>query len=241
MTAPLIGLSTRRWPLAMLGAAIPAAYEDGFFDMGISYYPAAVAAAGGVAVHLSRDADLGFLLDHLDGLIMTGGADVSPARYGSPHPELVGPTEPERDAWEEALYRGAVDRDIPVLGICRGFQLINVINGGSLVEDVARDEGDGHPRFDRDRHEHGHEVRTVAGTLASELYGDSVSVNSLHHQIVRAVAEGLTVSGRAPDGSVEILELPGKEVFCVQWHPESLDHDPALTWLVSAAARFAAS
>ena len=131
MTAPLIGLSTRRWPLAMLGAAIPAAYEDGFFDMGISDYPAAVAAAGGVAVHLSRDADLGFLLDHLDGLIMTGGADVSPARYGSPHPELVGPTEPERDAWEEALYRGAVDRDIPVLGICRGFQLINVINGGA--------------------------------------------------------------------------------------------------------------
>ncbi len=241
MTAPLIGLSTRRWPLAMLGDAIPPAYADGFFDMGITDYPEAVAAAGGIPVHLSRDADVAGTLEHLDGLVITGGADVAPQRYGSIHPELAGPTEPERDAWEAALYEGALERGIPVLGICRGFQLINVINGGSLVEDVGRHDGDGHPRFDRDRHEHGHDVRVEAGTLAAELYGEAVAVNSLHHQVVNQVAEGFVVSGRSSDGTVEIMELPGRDVFCVQWHPESLVDDPSLRWLVSAAKRYATS
>lgn len=238
MTAPLIGLSTRRWPLRMLGSAIPAAYEDAFFDMGISDYPEAVAKAGGLPVHLSRDADVSGIVSRLDGLVITGGADVSPERYGSAHPELVGPTEPERDAWEEALFREALAQEVPVLGICRGFQLINVINGGSLMEDVARDAGDGHPRFDRSRHEAGHVVETVAGSLAASLFGDSLMVNSLHHQVVDRVAEGYVVSGRSSDGHIEIIESREHQVLGVQWHPESLVDDASLLWLVEAAASY---
>ncbi len=77
--------------------------------------------------------------------------------------------------------------------------------------------------------------------MAAELYGEAVAVNSLHHQVVNQVAEGFVVSGRSSDGTVEIMELPGRDVFCVQWHPESLVDDPSLRWLVSAAKRYATS
>lgn len=214
---------------------MPPAYVDAHFDVGLSDYSEAVAKAGGVPVHLSRDASVESLLHHLDGLILTGGADVDPRAYGSKHPELAGAVEPERDAWEMALLRGANEREIPLFAICRGMQLLNVANGGTLIEDLGRGDGEGHPRFDRPRREAAHTVHTQEGTLAATLYGDVVTVNSLHHQGVGTVAPGLVVAGCASDGMVEILEDPSHQVLGVQWHPEALEADPGFGWLIDAA------
>lgn len=237
LSQPLVGLTTRRWPASMLGEAMPPAYNDALFDVGLSDYSAALTRAGGVAVHVNRDAPVDALVELLDALVLTGGADVDPRRYGSHHPERVGPVEPARDAWEAMLLEAAEADRLPVLAICRGMQLLNVTRGGTLIEDIASGAGAGHPRFDRPRGEVAHCVEVEPGTLAASLYGASVTVNSLHHQGIDRVGEGLVVAGRAPDGTVEILERPGHPVLAVQWHPEALDSDPGFAWLIDAATR----
>lgn len=232
---PLIGLSTRRWPASLLGAAITPAYGDASIDIGIADYPAAVAGAGGVPVHLARDAPAADTVDCLDGLLLSGGADIDPATYGGDRTPAIGPTEPGRDTWELELLAAALRRRIPVLAICRGMQLLNVAHGGTLLADIPLEQGDGHPRFGGSRHDRAHPVELIAPSVAAGVYGASVMVNSLHHQAVDRVGGGLRVSGRSPDGTVEALEVPGAAVLAVQWHPESLAGDPAAAWLVAAA------
>ncbi len=236
---PLIGITGRRWPAARLASYLPSSLHDAELDLHFSEYPAAVARAGGLPVELTRDGPVRETLARLDGVVISGGADVDPANYGAePHPQL-GHTEPERDAWELAVIEAAIDMDIPLLGICRGAQLIHVHFGGSLNQHVGLDEGDGHPRFDEPRNIPCHGVRFVPGTLAHSLYGDEVAVNSLHHQVLAGTSEQLVVSGRATDGVIEAIEFPGRTVFAVQWHPEMLDHvDPSLTWLVQEASHY---
>jgi putative glutamine amidotransferase len=212
--------------------------HDAHLDLHFTEYGAAVAASGGLPVELTRDAPVDDLLDRLDGLVLTGGADVDPSVYGHDPAPALGPTEPERDHWELALLRAALERHVPVLAICRGAQLANVLLGGSLVQHVDPDDGDGHPRFDDPRTDRCHAVAITAGTLGAEVYGATAQVNSLHHQTIGELGRDVTVSGRSPDGTVEIIELPGRDFLGVQWHPEALDaRDPSFAWLVRAAQR----
>ncbi len=177
------------------------------------------------------------MVAHLDGLVLTGGADVEPAHYDQdPDPDL-GALEPDRDAWEMALLRAARARDIPVLAICRGLQLVNVVFGGTLRQHVELDEGAGHPQWDVDGHEATHRCTSSTAPDGGSLYDGEIGVNSLHHQVVDEVGEGLVVSAKATDGVVEGLETPDGRIVAVQWHPELLEKpDPAFVWLVREAA-----
>ncbi|HLK44653.1 MAG TPA: gamma-glutamyl-gamma-aminobutyrate hydrolase family protein, partial [Acidimicrobiales bacterium] len=129
MSAPLIGLSGRRWPATALGAHVPPAMHAMEFDLHFADYPQAVAACGGLPVELARDADVEGVVARIDGLVLTGGADVDPAVYGHAPDANLGTTEPARDAWELALLAAAEQRDLPVLCVCRGAQLLNVAKG----------------------------------------------------------------------------------------------------------------
>ncbi len=228
--APLIGLTGRTRTFAdMAGTA--ASLADRPLEMFVRDYSRQVAEAGGVPVQIAFDAPPRAVISRLDGLILTGGADLAPERYGElPHPEL-GRVEPDRDSYELALLEAALEEGIPVLGICRGAQVLNVFRGGTLDQHVPA-----HSRYDVDPSGFVHDVTIRPGTLAARIYGHTVRVNSLHHQTIGRVGEGLSVSGRAPDGHTEVLEWPGRDVLAVQWHPEMLPgRDPSFRWLVGAA------
>lgn len=236
MARPLIGISGRRWSASLLGTNVPAAMRDILFDLHFSDYPRSIALAGGLPVELTRDADAKEMVDHLDGLVLAGGADVEPSNYNhAPDPNL-GAVEPDRDEWELALLAAAREKDIPILAICRGLQLVNVAFGGTLRQHVDLDDGVGHPQWDVSGRETTHTVSVVEGTMASELFAGEIGVNSLHHQIVDEVGEGLIVSAKAPDGVVEGLETPDGKILAVQWHPELLPApDATFVWLVKEA------
>jgi putative glutamine amidotransferase len=171
-------------------------------------------------------------LDGLDGLMLTGGDDVAPSRYSEPKHDAVVDVAPERDDFEIALVKEARRRDLPILAICRGIQVLNVAFGGSLVQDIPSQVPGAvehklavppHPSF-AFAHEVWFEKDSLLGRLLGERLGDndSCEVNSRHHQAVKRVASGFQVSATAPDGIVEAIEDPGAR-FClgVQWHPEN--------------------
>jgi putative glutamine amidotransferase len=206
------------------------------FDLHFTDYPRSISLAGGLPVELTRDADATEMVEHLDGLVLTGGADVEPKHYGQSPDEGLGAIEPDRDAWEMALLAAARDKGIPILAICRGMQLLNVVCGGTLRQHLELDEGAGHPQWDVDGHEMTHGVNVVEGTLTAELFPGEIGVNSLHHQVIDEVGEGLVVSAKASDGVVEGLETPDGLIVAVQWHPELLKKpDPTFQWLVRSA------
>jgi putative glutamine amidotransferase len=203
-------------------------------------YVRAVQRAGARAILLVADdhdaADPSDLLRTLDGVILSGGgSDVAPHRYGqTPHPATAD-EEPHRDGFEIALARAAKQRDIPVLGICRGMQLLAVAHGGSLVQhlpDVVGHEGH---RPEPGVYGH-HDVQLADGSLAATLLGPSVNVPSYHHQGLDSPGS-LTVTGWADDQTPEVLEDPARR-FClgVLWHPEAGD-DPRLFTALTSAAR----
>ena len=204
-------------------------------------YATAVQRAGGTAVLLPPDAaaeaEPDRMLDLLDALILAGGSDVDPASYGAePHPETRG-TWPERDSFELALARGAIERDMPLLGVCRGMQILNVARGGTLNQHVP--ELVGHERHREVPGTFGdHEVMLEPGSLAAAAAGgERVGVKSHHHQGVDEVGEGLLVSGHAIDDElVEAIELPERRfALGVIWHPEEDVDDRVIGALVAAA------
>lgn len=165
-----------------------------------------------------------------DGLIVTGGVDVDPARYGDPPSERLGTTNANRDAFETALIEHALEHDRPLLGVCRGHQLFNVVHGGSLLQHIEERE----PHRSRRGEDGGiasgwHEVEVAPGTiLAGILDGTPLRVNSRHHQAVTPdrLARGLTVAATTEDGIIEALEDPSKRwALSVQWHPERAEMD----------------
>lgn len=200
-------------------------------------YVERVEAAGGTAVVLppaaAADAEV---LERLDAVVFAGGADLDPGLYGEePHPETTG-LRPERDAAEVPLMKAALDRDVPLLGICRGMQVLSVVRGGSLVQHLP--DAVGHERHRPAPGTYGmHDVRLEPGSLAHRLLGDHVSVPSYHHQGLASPGD-LSVTGWADDESPEVVEDPSlRFALGVLWHPEAGDDLRLFEALVAAGGR----
>ncbi|MFD5713802.1 gamma-glutamyl-gamma-aminobutyrate hydrolase family protein [Streptomyces pharetrae] len=224
---PLIGVSTYlepgvRWAVWDLEAALlPAGY------------PRLVQRAGGLAALLPPDAPehAAAAVARLDGLVIAGGPDVDPARYGAGRDPRTGPPAHARDAWELALVRAALAARLPLLGICRGMQVLNVALGGTLTQHI-----DGHAEvvgvFGR------HPVKPVPGTRYAALVPEETSVPTYHHQAVDRLGTGLIPCAHTADGTVEAIELPGAGTWAlgVQWHPEMGEDVRVMRALTEAAA-----
>jgi putative glutamine amidotransferase len=208
-------------------------------------YVAAVQRAGGLAIVLAPDEvaaeDPDEVLDLLDGLLLAGGGDVDPATYGeAPHPATDTPV-PERDAFEIALARRALERDLPFLGVCRGMQVMNVALGGTLEQHLP-------DRIGHEEHRHtpgafaDHAVRLADGSLAARAAGEGLhATKSHHHQAVGEVAGSLVVTGWSTgDDVVEAVEAPDRRfALGVQWHPEADEASRLIAALVDEAAAMA--
>ena len=191
-------------------------------------YPEAVLRAGGLPVMLPLTAEESAwetMLNRVDGLLLSGGGDIDPALYGEERLPECGEAIALRDRMELALCRLALQRDLPLLGVCRGLQTLNVALGGSLYQDIGVQYGRQivHPRHDMAR-EKVHGVRVEKGSRLYAVTGlTAFQVNSRHHQAVKALGRGLTASAWAEDGLIEAVEMPEKKfALAVQWHPEAL-------------------
>lgn len=241
MDLPLVGLTTYRdvaaWGVWRERAdVLHAAYADQVLAAGgvPVLLPPAAAGASAQPSAVPVDAAAAAVVARLDALVVSGGADVEPARYGAqPHPATAG-WRPDRDAWELALLTAAQDRGLPVLGICRGMQLMAVHAGGTLDQHTPDLVG-------HDTHSPGADAfgavvaTTVPGTRLASLVGPEVEVSCHHHQSV-ATHPGFEVAARAADGTLEAMEAPG-ERWCVavQWHPETRAETAVMAGLVAAA------
>jgi putative glutamine amidotransferase len=176
---------------------------------------------------LTDKALLRAMYERVDGLLLPGGEDIDPARYGEPQHDGCGAITPERDEMELALAEWAVNEGKPLLAICRGIQVLNVALGGSLYQDIQAQAPGAinhtwYPDYPRDRLSHQVEI-TPQTELAGIVGASSLPVNSLHHQAIKDLAPGLTATAWAPDQIVEAVEVDGHPfVLGVQWHPEEL-------------------
>jgi putative glutamine amidotransferase len=231
---PVIGITTYLTPAAwgawnLDAALVPADYVRG------------VVAAGGAPLLVPPGADISVTLSVVDGLVFTGGSDLDPELYrAEPHAETNGVVR-ERDDFELELMRAALERDVPLLAICRGSQVLNVARGGDLEQHVP-------DRVGTDLHKQvpgvfaDHDVEMLGGTRLASLLGARHGVKSHHHQGFGEVGDGLRVAARAPDGTVEALEDPAARfALGVLWHPEAGEDRALFVALVGEAAEYAAA
>lgn len=217
MTRPVIGIT--------LDSEAPGGYSNLPWYALRENYADAVAAAGGLPLPLPHKPDRAAeYLDLIDGLVITGGAfDVDPSLFGAGerHPTVI--TKDRRTAFELAVTRGAIERDLPVLGICGGQQLLHVVLGGQLIQHIPDEvpEALAHEQ-PNPRDEPGHSVAVKPGTLLHRIVGtERLDVNSAHHQAAKGEPDGVIINAVAPDGVIEGIEAVDRK-FCigVQWHPE---------------------
>jgi putative glutamine amidotransferase len=238
-TPPVVGLCTAleraRWSVWDQDAALLS-----------RSYITAVQRAGGLAVLLPPDPRAqdspDEWLELIDALVLAGGADVDPGAYGAePHPHTIH-TVPERDAFEIALALGAMERDMPLLGICRGMQVLNVARGGTLIQHLPDDKGHHDHRRALGTFENAdHDVRLAPDSLASRITGERIhATKSHHHQGVDAIGDGLDVTGWATvDDLPEVIEDPSRRfALGVQWHPEVDPASPLIAGLVEEARAY---
>jgi len=239
VTGRRLGARQVQWPYAR-ASALPHSYLD------------AVRRAGAEPVVVDPQpwtrAEADALLARVDALVLTGGPDVAPARYGeAPHPSTYG-LDDDADAGEIELALAAVERDVPTLAICRGIQVLNVALGGSLHQHIVDDPGVApHGRPGEAGGQYEHDVTIEGGTLLAKVLGtERARCACHHHQAVARLGTGLRVTARAADGIVEGLELDGSPLLAVQWHPEdTAAADPAqqrlFDWLVGNTDRGSAT
>jgi putative glutamine amidotransferase len=232
MLRPLIGIT-----------AYTRNYIEKGWDYDVSYASnsIAIAKAGGLPVLIPASVDLETLraiYERLDGVLLPGGGDVDPSIYHADRHATTGGIDDDRDRTEMALTRWAMEDDLPAFGICRGIQVMNVALGGTLIQDV--------PSYIETqlRHDTSNEPRsTIMHTVAmsddsrlADIMGDTqVHVNSLHHQSIEKAAAAVRVTGYAPDGVVEAMEVPDKHfIMAVQWHPEDMLDDTRMLNIFTA-------
>jgi putative glutamine amidotransferase len=217
MTQPIIGVT--------LDSEEPGGYSKLPWYALRQNYCEAVVRAGGLPILLPHEPEqAAAYLDRIDGLVITGGAfDVDPSLFGASIRHATVKTKDKRTAFELAITKGAIERDLPILGICGGQQLLNVVLGGTLIQHIPDEVGAALAHEQPNpRTEPGHHVTVKKGTLLHRICGvDELAVNSAHHQAAKDVGPGVVVDAVAEDGVIEGIELPGKR-FClgVQWHPE---------------------
>ncbi|MEU8702443.1 gamma-glutamyl-gamma-aminobutyrate hydrolase family protein [Streptomyces sp. NPDC048680] len=228
MNRPLIGISTY----------LEASARWGVWDLPATLLPAGygrqVREAGGLAALLPPDSPelAASVVARLDAVVVAGGPDVDPERYGAGRDPRTGPPAPERDAWESALIGAALESGTPLLGICRGMQLLNVVLGGTLTQHLDGHAGPGGAAgvFGT------HTVTPVPGTRYASVVPGDCDVPTYHHQAADRLGTGLVASAHAADGTVEAVELPGPGwVLGVQWHPEAGGDVRVMAALVAAA------
>jgi len=214
-------------------------------------YTASLERAGAEIRQLRPETDgLPEALDGCDGVLLTGGVDVDPAEYGDDTRHATLELDPTRDEYELAIARTALDRDLPLFAICRGAQVLNVAAGGTLIQDIpSHQPTDVNHALTQPKNAVVHDVAVAPASCLAVLLaprlnaGGRVSVNSRHHQSVRAVAPGFVVSATAPDGVIEAIEKPDAR-FClgVQWHPENFwrtgEFAPLFDALVAEARKY---
>jgi putative glutamine amidotransferase len=218
-TRPLVGINADFVPAGKHNAA-QIRLNAGYFD--------AVLAAGGLPVilpPLAKEAEIDAYLDRIDGIVLSGGLDMDPRKYGQPTHPSVQPMPERRDDNDRILVRRVVQRQVPVLAIGVGMQQLNVACGGSLLLHLPEEQPRALPHYDPTcRGPHRHAVLLEPNTRLDEIYGGGeIRVNSSHHQAVRQVGARLRVCALAPDGVIEAIESVDAGWFCVgvQWHPES--------------------
>ncbi|OXY92273.1 gamma-glutamyl-gamma-aminobutyrate hydrolase [Streptomyces diastatochromogenes] len=247
---PVIGITGRRYRLELIKGADERC-GDRCADSYMSDFASRIAQAGALPVHLSYDTDAKEICQWLSGVVITGGQDVHPSYWGG-DTAVVRDIDPRmnpmvhdaaRDEYEIELVRAALERGIPVLGVCRGMQVLNVALGGTLIADlppssVSHLSAEAAPTDGTVDHL----VTFEKGSIAADLFGENALTNSWHHQAVDRCGAGLVVTGRTSDGVTESVELPGAPVLGVQWHPEWMKSaDPTMTWIVQAAAELLAA
>lgn len=235
---PIVGLTTYLQQASSGVWNVPASFLP-------AYYLNGVTMAGGIATLLPpqspSDRIVGRVLSGIDGLIVTGGSDVNPSSYGQVRHYTTDNPALDRDAWEFALVRGAIARRLPLLGICRGAQVLNVALGGTLHQHLP-------DILQHTRHQAGSAVfsttsiNTVAGTRVAQLVGEAHEAQCYHHQAIAGLGEGLIVSARDGEGVIEAIEgdplmYPKSWIVAVQWHPEQTLHDLSLFEGLVEAAR----
>lgn len=247
---PIIGLSTTYTHNDQLGPMLHMGVAGQSYHVCTDDFVRAVSVAGATPVLLptvDTDEEREALLDVLDGIIFCGGADLYTPLYGESTEKTCGPVVPEQDHHEASLARLAKKRHLPILGVCRGMQLLNIAFGGTLYQDLpAQKPSTLYHSIENVPREYGvHALEIRPHSLLENLLGESTWVNSFHHQAVKDVAPSLSACAQTKDGVIEALECPEMPAFlAVQWHPEMMaaknDAQQAIfSWLVTCAREFA--